>query len=147
MKTIILFFSICILSCLNSYAQGYEKLKDPDVIPAKIEIAKKFTTNYLTTQRNGSYYQFKDEAVDIIKNSLTAENQKAGYKQLKDNFGDFKSLEYAETWIQKNNSNFKIYRFKGNFDKSNRKLEIRVILNEEDKIAGFWIRPWSDMLN
>lgn len=101
----------------------------------------------MTAQRNGSYYQFKDEAVDIFKNSLTAENQKAGYKQLKDNFGDFKSLEYAETWIQKNNANFKICRFKGNFDKSNRKLEIRVILNGQDKIAGFWIRPWSDMLN
>ncbi len=147
MKTITLLFSICILSCLNSYAQGYEKLKDSDVIPAKIEIAKKFATNYLTAQRNGAYYQFKDEAVDIIKNSLTAENQKAAYKQIKDNSGDFKSLEYAETWIQKNNANFKIYRFKGDFDKSNRKLEIRIILNGEDKIAGFWIRPWSDMLN
>jgi hypothetical protein len=146
MKTITLLFSIFILPCLSSYAQGYEKLKDSDATPAKIGIARKFAVDYLTAQRNGSYYEFKDEAVDIIKNSLTAENQKAGYKQLKDKFGDFKSLEYAETWIQKNNANLKVYRFKGNFDKSNRKLEIRVILNEKDKIAGFWIRPWSDML-
>jgi hypothetical protein len=112
----------------------------------KIEIAKKFAFNYMTAQKNNTFYKFKDEAIDILKNQLTEERQKAGYKQLKDNFGDFESLDYAETWIQKDNSAYKIIRFKSDFEKSANKLEIRVILNESDKVAGFWIKLWADIL-
>lgn len=135
---------------LNTFGQVYEKIKDSDVGSDKIEIAeiaKKFADDYLTLLKKGSYYQFKDEAIEAFKQQLTETNQKAGYKQLKDKFGDFVSLVYAETWISKNNPGFKIIRFKSDFDKSNEKLEVRVILNESDKIAGFWIRPWADGLN
>ena len=111
-----------------------------------MQIAEKFAGDYFTAQKNGSYYKFKDDAIDIVKNQLTEESQRAVYKQLRDNYGDFKSLDYTETWIQKGNTAFKIYRFKGDFDKSNKKLEIRVILNDSDKVAGFWIKPWSDMM-
>ncbi len=79
-------------------------------------------------------------------NQLTEQNQKAIYQQLKDKFGDFQSLDYAESWIQNSNSNMHIVRLKSDFERSNKKLEIRVVINESDKIAGFWIIPWSDML-
>jgi uncharacterized protein YdeI (BOF family) len=146
MKAITLILSFIFLLSLYSFGQAYEKLKDADVNKEKIEIAKKFGTDYLTAQKNGSYYQFKDEAVDNLKSALTEQNQKAGYKILKDNFGDFKSLQYAETWISKNNPDYQIIRLKGDFEKSNQKLEIRVILDSSNKIAGFWIKPWSDTL-
>jgi hypothetical protein len=147
MKAIVFVLSLCFSACLNSFGHAYEKIKDGDVGSGKIEIAKKFAYGYLNSQKNGSYYQFKDEAIDVVKQKLTETLQKAGYKQLKDSFGDFLSLSYAETWISKNNPGFKIMRFKGDFDKSTQKLEIRVILNESDKIAGLWIRPWADGLN
>jgi len=146
MKSITLFLSLIFLFCMNSYGQAYKKLTDSEVDSAKIGIAKKFVVDYMTAQKNNTFYEFKEEAIEILKTQLTEERQKAGYKQLKDNFGDFKSVEYAETWIQKDNPAFKIFRFKADFDNSSNKLEIRVILNAADKIAGFWIKPWNDEL-
>jgi hypothetical protein len=146
MKTLALFFCVYLLAYSNTFGQGFEKIKDSEVGNQKIEIAKKFANDFFTAQKNNSSFQFKDEAIDAVKNSLTPERQQAIYKNLRDNFGDYKSCEYAETWIQKGNPDLKILRLKGEFDKSNKKLEIRVVLNEHNKIAGFFIKPWSDML-
>ncbi len=131
----------------NSFGQAYEKLKETEVPSEKKEIAKKFVIDYFTAQKNGASYQFKDEATEAVKKQLTESNQEAGYKALKDNFGDFSSADYAETWIPKSNPSFKILRLKADFDKSSQKLEIRVILNDSNQIAGFWVKPWSDALN
>jgi hypothetical protein len=146
MKSITLFLSLILLFCISSFGQAYMKLEPSDVDAKKVEIAKKFANDYLTQLKNGSYYQFKDEAIDVLKAQLTEDKQKAAYKQIKDLFGDYKSIEYAETWIQKGSSVYKIYRFKGDFENSAKKLEIRVILNGSDQVAGFWIKPWADVL-
>jgi 16S rRNA C967 or C1407 C5-methylase (RsmB/RsmF family) len=146
MKSFTLIIGVYILFSLNSCSQDFKKLNSADVDAKKIKISQKFANEYFTALKNGSYYQFKEEAIEILKNQLTEQNQKAIYQQLKDQFGDFKSLEYAETWIQSSNPSLNIFRFKGDFEKSNKKLEIRVVLNESDKISGFWIKPWSDML-
>jgi len=147
MKSITLFLVAFCLFSLHIYGQNFKKLNDSDVDYKKIKIAQVFANDFLTKLKVGSTYQFKNEAIDALKNQLTDENQKAVYQQLKGQFGDFQTLEYAETWIQNGNASIHIFRYKGNFDKSNKKLEIRVVLNESDKIAGFWVRPWSDMLN
>lgn len=147
MKSITLIFGACILLCATAWGQDFKKLNESDAAKNKVKIAQDFATSYLTKNKNGETYKFQDEAIDIIKNQLTEEYQKLVYQQLKDNFGDFQSLKYEETWVQGNNKSIQIIRLKGAFEKSNKKLEIRVVLNESDKIAGFWIKPWSDMLN
>lgn len=147
MKTFALIFGLSIFLGLSSFGQDFKKLTESEVDKSKLKIAQDFAKNYLTKLNKEEVYEFKDEAVDIVKNSLTADNQKSVSQQTKSLFGDFKSLEYAETWIQSSNKSILIVRFKGDFEKSNRKLEIRVTLNGSDKIAGFWIRPWSDIMN
>ena len=145
MKSILLFLA-GFLIVLNSNGQNFKKIDDSEANSKKVLIAQKFANDYLTKVKNGSYYEFKDDAIDAVKNGLTEQSQKAVYEQLKAQVGDFKLLVYSETWIQEGNSTIKIFRFKGDFEKSNKKLEIRVVLNSDDKIAGFWIKPWSDML-
>jgi hypothetical protein len=147
MKSFTLLLTTCIFFSLNSCSQNFKKLNDTEVDSKKIQIAQKFGNDFLTKLKNGSYYQFQDEAIDAVKNGLTEESQKAAYQQIKGQFGDFQTLSYAETWIQNGNSAMVIFRFKGNFDKSNKQAEIRIVLDEKDKIAGFWVKPWSDMLN
>lgn len=147
MKSITLIFGACILFCLNSYSQDFKKLGDSEVDKGKVKIAQDFATNYLTKSKNGDTYKFKDEAIDALKNQLTEEYQKLAYQQVKNLFGDFKSLKYEETWVQGSNKYLQIIRLKGDFEKSNKNLEIRVVLNESDKIIGFSLLPWSDMLN
>lgn len=147
MKTITLILGVCIFLSLTSFSQDLKKLAESDVDKSKVKIAQDFATNYMAKLNKGETYQFKDEAIDILKNSLTAEKQKAISQQIKGQFGDFKSLDYAETWIQNNNKSIVIIRFKGVFEKSNKKLQIQVVFDASNKIAGFFIKPWSDMLN
>ncbi len=146
MKSITFILGIFLIFCLNSCSQDFNKISDSEVNKENMQIAQDFATNYLTKLKNGEYYQFQEEAIDAVKNQLTKENQKTVYQQLKDKFGDFQGLEYSETWIQGNSNSVQIFRFKSDFEKSNKKLEIRVVLNDSEKIAGFWIKPWSDML-
>ena len=145
MKSILLFITGGLIT-LNSNGQNFKKIDESEANSKKVLIAQKFSNDYLTKVKNGSYYEFKDEAIDAVKNGFTEQSQKTFYEQLKAQFGEFQSLVYAETWIQEGNSTMKIFRFKGDFAKSNKKLEIRVVLDSNDKIAGFWIKPWSDML-
>jgi hypothetical protein len=57
-------------------------------------------------------------------------------------------MKYAETWTTASgDQKFDILRFKGIFDKTENPLEIRVVLNDQDKIAGFFIKPWTEGLN
>jgi hypothetical protein len=147
MKSILLLLAATIIFNLNSTCQDFKKAEDSKADKGKIKIAQDFATNFLTKLKSGKEYQFQDEAIDALKNQLTGETQKLVYQQLKTQFGDFQSLEYSETWVQSNSKSVSIYRFKGRFDKSTAQPEIRVVLNESDKIAGFFIKPWSDMLN
>jgi hypothetical protein len=147
MKSISLVLGACLILSLNSFSQDFKKLSDSEIDKNKIKIAQKFASDFLGKLKSGETYVFQNEAIDQVKNQLSGETQKLLYQQLKTQFGDFKSLEYAETWVQGTNKAFSILRFKGDFDKSDMKLEIRVVLNESDKIAGFFLKPWSDMLN
>jgi hypothetical protein len=147
MKSISLVLGAFIVFSLNSFGQDFKKLSDSETDKNKIKIAQKFASDFLGKLKSGETYVFQNEAIDPVKNQLSGETQKLLYQQLKTQFGDYKSLEYVETWVQGNSKAIGIFRFKGDFDKSNKKLEIRVVLNEADKIAGFFIKPWSDMLN
>lgn len=146
MKSILLILGASIILSLNSSSQEFKKLKDSEIDKNKIKIAQDFASNFLTKLKSEKEYQFQDEAIDPIKKQFTGETQKLVYQQLKAQFGDFQSLEYSETWIKGNSKSISVFRFKGEFEKSTKKLEIRVVLNESDKIAGFFIKPWSDML-
>lgn len=146
MKSITFILGFLLVFCLNSCSQDFKKISDSELNKENLQIAQDFATNYLTKLKNGEYYQFQDEAIDALKNQLTEENQKTVYQQLKNKFGDFQDLEYTETWIQGSSNSIQIFRFKSDFEKSNKKLEVRVVLNDSKKIAGFWIKPWSDML-
>ncbi len=137
--------ALFIILCFNLNGQDFKKLEEKNVDPKQKEFTKKFANEYFSKQIAESYYQFKDdEATDEIIKFLTPEKQKAVYSQLKMGFGAFKSLEYSQTWAE-SNSKVVIYRFKSTFGDSG-KQEIRVVLNETGKIAGFFIKPWAENL-
>lgn len=146
MKTSLLILSI-IFVAIGLKAQTFVKLKESDASLKQIEIAQTFANNYLTLNKNSMPYLFKDEAIDALKMQLTPETQSAIYAQIKNEFGDFESLVYSETWIDSSNPIYKVFRFKGTFAKSTKKLEVRVVLDNANKISGFWLKPWSDMFN
>ena len=129
---------------IGLYGQDFEKVSQPD--QEKLTAAKKFANDYLLILKAGNYYKFQDdEATDILKNMLTEPMQKLGYSQIKAMYGDYQSLEFTEGWKQKS-SGFLVYRMKGKFERSEDKLEIRVTTDSQGKIAGFFVKPWTDAL-
>ena len=126
-------------------AQDFKKADEKNIDPKQKEFARKFASDYFSRQISGSSYQFRtDEATDEMIKFLTPEKQKEVYNQLKSAFGAYKSLDYSQTWLE-SNSKVIIYRFKSLFGDSNQ-MEIRVVVNDKGKIAGFFIKPWSDNL-
>lgn len=135
---IVFFFIVIPASC-----QGYEKLSEEQVNPIQTELAKNFAHNFLSTLKDGKSYEFHDEATEVLIKNLTPEVQTQLYKYIIEQFGEYQSLEYAETRIH-TPGKVTIVRFKGICDKSKGTPEIRVVLDVDNKIAGFWLRPWEE---
>jgi hypothetical protein len=140
------FFALILIS-LSAHSQDFEKLASDKVDKTIVEIAERFSNNFYSALAKGNHYEFKDEATDALKNALTPESQKTIYTQLKSEQGDYQSVAYAETWVLKNNPVIKVIRFYGTFSQQKPgRIEIRVVLDKDNKIAGFFIKPWSDNL-
>jgi hypothetical protein len=143
MKTLL--SGLLILLSFGLSGQDFKKIDEKNVDTKQKEFARKFAGDYFSKQISGSSYQFRnDEATDEIIKFLTPEKQKEVYNQLKSAFGAFKSLEYSQAWVE-NNSKVIIYRFKSLFGASNQ-MEIRVVISDKGKIAGFFIKPWAETL-
>jgi hypothetical protein len=139
------FLALLLIGCFGVNGQDFKKLGDKSTDTKQMEFAKKFAKSYFSKQISGSFYQFNaDEATDDMIRLLTAEKQKQAYTQIKSGFGEFKSLAYAQAWSD-SNAKMVIYRFTGIFGDNNT-LEIRVIINPQGKIAGFFIKPWTENL-
>ena len=146
MKSIAFILGISCILCLGSCSRDYKKLSPTEVDKENLQMVESFIVNYFTKLKNGEPYEFSHEATEMMKNQMTADFQKEAYRQLKEMFGDYKTSEYVETWIHSKEPAIKIFRFKSEFVNSKKKLEVRVVLDESNRISGFWVRPWSDIL-
>ena len=142
----VVFFALISIS-LTANSQDFEKLAADKVDKTRVEIAEKFSNNFYSALAKGNHYEFKDEVTDALKNALTPESQKTIYEQIKGEHGDYESVAYAEMWVLKSNPVIKVVRFYGTFSRQKKQIEVRVVLDKADKIAGFFIKPWSDVLN
>lgn len=131
---------------VSACSQDFEKMEENDVDQQKVGLAKKFADDFFTVLKDGKTYEFHDEAIEALSKNLTPQAQKDVYQYIKDQFGDYQSLEYVEAWKSSGAQNMIIVRFKANCDTDKEKPEIRVVLDKDNKIAGFWIKPWIDEL-
>lgn len=144
-KNTILITFLLAISALSSCSQDFEKLSKDKSDEKKVEIAENFYKGWYSNLKAGNEIKFGDELTAEMKSVLEVQ-QKPIFDQVSTQFGDFISMEYAESWMAKNLESMEIIRFKGTFDKSDKVLEIRVVVDDEGKIAGFYIKPWLDPL-
>ena len=101
----------------------------------------------LLGQKSGEIYILsEEEAIPEVAKGLTEGVQVSSYENISSMFGDYESMQFAEALTMKTDQFYTLYRFKGTFSETSEKPEIRVVLNKEGKLAGFWIRPWQDDL-
>lgn len=129
----------------NIFSQGVEKVADQEVNETSQQVAQDFATSFLNTIKQGETYDLKDNAIPQMKQQFTEEAQKQIYSQLNQVFGDFESLNFSEAYNVKDQP-YTIYRYKSDFTKIDQEAEVRIVLNEENKIAGFFVVPWKDEL-
>ena len=139
----IVMVSTLLISCNSEF----KKLPENKTDKSKIEFATKIATSYFTTLKNGNSYDFENNAIKDFTEKMTPNFQKQTYDQIKKTFGNFESLKYSGTWVEKENNDFQIIRLKGKFENHKTPLEIRVVINSSNKIAGLWVKPWKDNLN
>ncbi len=109
-----------------------------------LDQATQIAVKLLTGMKAGTYFILTEsEATGAMVKGLSEETQKAVYKKVKEENGDFVSLEFVEALQPDNDKNLIIYRFRGNFEKHAAGPEIRVVMNNDLKLAGFWILPWK----
>lgn len=149
MKTT-LFFLSCMLYTLSACGQpqDFERLSDKEVRKNAIHIGEQFINEFHAALEEGAAYQFNaDNATSEVRQLFTPEMQIATFEQIKNQLGEYEHASYAEAWIQTSNPDYTILRYKAKFSNNSPQVEIRVVVNKSNKIAGFFVKPWSDVLN
>ncbi len=124
----------------------FKPVPSDQVNKAELEKARRIADTTLSNWRDGKFEPRSDEFTEAMKTASTPDRQKMSYEAIKDMFGDYRSLDYVEAVTSKDVPGLIVYRFRGTFSGSDTKPEIRVVMNREGKVAGFWIKPWSAQL-
>jgi len=121
-----------------------ERVPEADVDATQKATAQRIATKIYEGCKSGQHDALgADEAIPEMRDGLSPAKQKATCDSVGTMFGDYVSMDYAETWKSKVTS-LRVYRFKGHFSKGNAAPEIRVVLDGSNKLSGFWLKPWTD---
>jgi hypothetical protein len=106
--------------------------------------AQQVATDLLAGWRDGKFRKLTGDFTTEMIAKLPPEDQKKAYDALRSLFGDFRSLKFVEAASSPQIPGYTAYRFKGTFSAVEANPEVRVMLDGEGKVAGFWVRHWMD---
>ena len=106
--------------------------------------AAQLATQILQAHEQGRFEALGPEATEGFRKAFTAEAQRHSYQQIRQLFGTFESLDFVETRSIENQPHLLIYRFRGRY--STASPEVRVVLDQDGKLAGLWIKPWQEQM-
>lgn len=134
-----------LLGCVG--CTGFDKVPEGDVDAQQKATAQKLAARIYEGCVSGKHEPLgEDEAIPEMRDALSPSKLPGTCAAIKSEFGDYQSLDYAETWKPKSGA-LKVYRFKGHFSKATAAPpEIRVIMDGA-KLSGFWLKPWADALH
>lgn len=137
---LIIFFSLYLAGCVQKFAKLEEK-RVPEEYRKKAEVLARLI---LSSNRDGIFKPFGDFADQNMRDTYTPEVQRQTYESLKILYGDYMDLTYQETWVPELAMTIYVCRFRGRFSSSDEEPEIRIALDNDMKMIGFWVRPWKN---
>lgn len=140
--SLIMILSILVIACTDS---KYQTLPEEEVDVTQRNFAENIATDILNGMKSGEFKELGNESTLSMQKGLTLEKQKMSYENIKAMYGDFQSMSYYETCVPKEGAFHTVYRFKGKFE-SSATPEIRVVINKENRLAGFWLKDWKNEL-
>lgn len=124
---------------------GFEKVSETDVDAQQKATAQRMAARIYEGCVSGKHEPLgEEEAIPEMREALAPARLAGTCASIKGQFGDYQSLDYAETWRPKSGP-LKVYRFKGHFSKTAETPEIRVVMDGA-KLSGFWLKPWAETL-
>ena len=135
--------SFC-LFCLVACSSPYEQLAPEAVDQEEARLAEGLAMRILNGCETGSFVQLTtSEATLTMVEGMTAEMQQQACDFLAENYGQLSRLELGEVLQSVKTAEYRIYRFKANFQETKAQAEVRITLNKEDKLSGVWTMPWK----
>lgn len=152
MKTPYLIFIATVLtiaSCSSGNSiGGYVEIPKDKIETQRSEIAYKIADDLLRKFQEGKFQELSEEiATDEIRHAYSVEVQKKTYTKIEEIFGNYKSMQLEQQWRSEKEPIYDIFRFRGLFDAYKGTCEVRVVLDKDNKLAGFFIKYWKDKLN
>jgi len=149
-KTSSVVLSVCVLICFAAaiaHAQtspAFTPVPAAQIDEARKDKASRIATATLANWSRGQFAPLTDDFTAQMQASLTPEAQQMAIGNIRAMLGDLQSLAFAKAVSTPSMPGFVVYRFKGAFAKE--PGEVRVVLDQQGKVAGLWVKPWQDMM-
>lgn len=106
--------------------------------------AAQLATQILQAHEQGRFEALGPEATEGFRKAFTAEVQRHSYQQFRQLFGTFEGLDFVETRSIGSQPHLRIHRFRGRYSIAS--PEVRVVLDQDGKLAGLWIKPYQEQM-
>ncbi len=137
----IVFIAYFLCSC--SFQNNFKKVPDEKVDKALLQKAELTGIKILENFREKKYEPLSGaEATNEVQKGFTTEKQKEAHATIKKAFGEYVSMEYVEAY---SDGELFLFRFRGVYS-DNTRPEVRVVINKEGKLAGFFVLAWKNTL-
>lgn len=107
-------------------------------------LAAQLTTQILQAHEQGRFAALGPEATESFRKAFTAEIQRHSYQQIRQLFGTFEGLDFVETRSIESQPHLQVHRFRGRYSAAS--PEVRVVLDQDGKLVGLWIKPWQEQM-
>jgi len=152
MKKVIIILSLIVLAGCKS-----KKIDAP--IPEEVKIVKLALSDVDNFQKNRAYAlgkrilmtcntsKFKpfttSEATQSVINNITLDKLSKTCKRYRQFYGDFKDIQLTEIYLDKEDATT-IFRYKALYTKKVANKELRVYMNNENKVSGIKSMDWEE---
>jgi len=139
--------AVVLLFCCAGCTSNYKKINPANVNATELQFARQMAIKIMDKFESYDYSALTavDATPEAVKGfSATVIQQSCDL--LRNKYGTFRGVEFAEAYKPINDSSHTIYRFKGNFKQATKAPEIRITIDENGKFAGFFTTKWKDKL-
>lgn len=138
---LLLAFSLFALGCNKV---EFEPIPEAEVNASHRTSAETLGKQILTEWGKDEYKPLGNEANDEFKKAHNSvDGQRTSDKSIEKAFGSFQSMALSQS-LRTKDKKAEVYRFKAVFDKTTDPVEVRVVLDDQGKLSGFWIKGWKD---
>lgn len=134
-----------ILLLFTACSSKYTKINPSTINTAQLEFAEQMALKIMNKCDAYDYTPLTlAKATPEAVKGFSATVMQQSCDLLRNKYGTFRGIEFAEAYKPIDDNSHIIYRFKGNFKQATKFPEIRITIDQSGKFAGFFTTKWMD---